>query len=272
MKAPIAGPPPGGRPGPGRPRPALDLSRLDPAALLEGRRSALERAGAASPPITRVIPVGRAIPLGGSLRVVWEFRLSEVAQIQAWLEEQTPHPLEGLPPAWADPDPEGRPGRLAAAWEAAGDWPVRSGSRRAAELLGTAEGRAFFLALALRRTYPDFGVAEALELLPRVTPAEWAGLRRVVYGITPREELAAELDPDPPAGRSSSDWCLAAYRAGTDAGGPATPELADWTVGQWRNFCAEGKAPELTAEFAETSKRVRAALAAATNGRAGDGL
>jgi len=253
MNVPISGPA-----GPRPPAPAFDPSVLDYARLMGDRARAIARADAANPPITRVVPVPRAIPLGGSLRVVAELRLSDLALIQAWLEEQAPHPLEGLAPAWADPEPATRPARLAAAWQAAANWPVRLGTDRAAALLATAEGRAYFLAVVLRRHDPDFAAAQALALLPEITPAEWAGLIRVAYALTPRQEIAAEVAPE--AGGRTANWCLSAYRASQAEGGPSPAELPGWTVGQWRNFCGEGKDPERSAEFAETARRVRKAL------------
>jgi hypothetical protein len=70
---------------------ALDFSKLDVAALRKGRDAAFARARDHSPPITRVCPVSRAIPLGGKPRVASELRIADLAELQAWLEEQVPH-------------------------------------------------------------------------------------------------------------------------------------------------------------------------------------
>ncbi len=237
--------------------PGPDLSKLDPAALKRNRERALARAGALKPPITRVLPVARALEIGGRALVVEELRLADLAELQAWLEGQVPHPLDGLPPAWADPEPDTRLGRLGAAWEASATWPPRLGSDEGARLLASRQGHAFFVLLAARRRQPGFGLAEALELVDRATPAEWAGLVRSAYAIHPRLEIAAELAPDLSPG-GGSDWCRSLHRAAEV--GNSYPELAEMTVGQWRNTYSEGKAAELSPEFAATSRRVRQAL------------
>jgi hypothetical protein len=247
-------------PGPGRNRPpAFDYSRLDLATLRAERDRVLARIDGHKPPITRVLPVARAIPLGGSLRVALEFQLRDLAQLQAWLEDQEPHPLAGMPPAWADPEPATRVARLAAAWERCSTWPPRLGTDRGSELLGSRAGRAYFLCTCLRKCDPAFGVAEALELLPEITPTEWAGLARIAYAIGPREEIAAELAAEPGQSRTG-DWCLSFYRL-LDAGNlpPGTP-FGELYLSQWRAICGQGKAGELTSTFGETSRRVRKAL------------
>jgi hypothetical protein len=243
-------------------RPPVDLSTLDLGSLVRGRDAAFERAQGHAPPITRVCPVARPIPLGGRLHVVDELRIADLAEIQAWLEAESPHPLADMPPSWADPEPETRTARLKVAWEDAASWPVRYGSDRAAVLLGTTGGRAFFLYLCLRRGDPGFGVAGALGLLAEVTPIEWAGLRRVAYGLTPRREIADEVAPDRTPGRLSS-WCAAFHRANEAPGGPGYAEIGELTISQWRNLCSKGKSTDTSAEFAAQSRRVREILEAA---------
>src|SRR5262249_41679242 len=156
---------------------------------------------------TRLLPVSRAIPLGGSPRVASELQLKDLAELQAWLEEREPNPMDGIPPEWCDPDPASRPGRLAAAWEASATWPARLGTDRAPALLGEPGGRCMLLALVLRKADPGFGTEDALELLPRITPEEWARLRRVAFAVTPREEIADELALDRSPARPNN-WAL----------------------------------------------------------------
>jgi hypothetical protein len=238
---------------------AFDPSKIDLAALHRERARVLARVDALLPQITRALPVARAIPLGGSPRVASELQLKDLAELQAWLEEREPHPMDGMPPAWADPEPETRPGRLAAAWERAATWPARLGTDRAAGLLEVPEGRCFFLLLVLRKADPGFGLAEAAGLLPRITPAEWSGLARVAWAINPREEIAGELAPDrSPAG--GSNWCLSLHRATQAGGGMTYRELGGLYLSQWRNLCNEGKPHEFSAESSAASERVRKAL------------
>jgi hypothetical protein len=246
----------GRRPSPSKDAAPLDLGKLTRAGLLAERDRVLSRAEAHQPPITRVIPVPRAVQLGGREYVASELTLGDLAELQAWLEEAEPHPLEGLPPAWADPEPETRPARLAAAWERARAWPPRLGTDRGAELLASPGGRAFFLTLCLRRARPDFGPAEALDLLRRITPTEWSALRRVAYAITPREELVAELDDGADAGDGPPDWCRSVHNAIQAEGCPDYAGLAALHLGQWRNLCSQGKAAEKRPDFGAAVKRV----------------
>jgi hypothetical protein len=238
---------------------AFDPSKIDLAALHRERARVLARVDALLPPITRALPVARAIPLGGSPHVATELQLKDLAELQGWLEEREPHPLDGMPPAWADPEPETRLERLAAAWERSATWPARLGTDRAAGLLEGPEGRCFFLILVLRKAEPGFGLAGALDLLPRVTPAEWAGLRRVAWAISPREEIASELAPDrSPSG--GSNWCVSLHRATQAGGGMTYRELGGLYLSQWRLLCSDGKAREFSAESSAAAERAKKVL------------
>jgi hypothetical protein len=252
-------------PRPGR-APAFDASKLNAADLHRERDRCIARVDSKNPPITRVLPVPRAIPLGGQLHVATELRMVDLARLQRWLEEQVPHPLASIPPGWADPEPETRLARLAVAWEAAASWPVRYGTTAGAILLGSDGGRAYFLSLVLRPANPDLGPVECLDLLPSITPIEWAGLRRVAYGLTPREEIADELAPEPGGGGRTANWCLSLHRASQFVGGPGYLDIDRWYVSQWRNWCNEGKASEFTPEFGLQAKRVAKRLEGANDG------
>jgi hypothetical protein len=211
-------------------------------------------------PITRVLPVPRAIPLGPGLRVVNEMRLRHLAELQAYLEEADPHPLDGLDPAWADADPATRPARLKAAWDRAGEWPARLGTSRGSILLGSPAGRANFLALNVREYDPGFGLTEALELLPRVTPSQWARLVRIAWAIHPRMEIAAELAPDTSPAKPSDWWKQAHAAAGEYAAALVFPQLGELYLGQWRCLCSGGKALEFTKDYSDAMRRVNLAM------------
>jgi hypothetical protein len=259
MKTPVSFASLIGRTSAAPPTSPLDLTKLNRAALLAERDRVLARFEAHNPPITRVIPVARAIKLGGESHVVDELRLGDLAEIQAWIESAEPHPLDGMPPASADPEPESRLARLAEAWEKARAWPPRLGTTRAGQLLNSNEGRTFFLVFCLSRRNPSFGLAQALELLPKITPAEWASLRRVAYGITPREEIAAELD-DEDDGDGPPDWCRSVHNALQAEGCPDYRGIGQIYLSQWRNICSQGKAIEKRSEFGEKVKRVATKL------------
>jgi hypothetical protein len=280
MNIPVIAGSPGGPPRPAATLPAgnpaglpagrLDFSKLDIASLKKERDRAVASADSKNPPISRVIPVPRVVILGGGPRVADELRIGDMARLQAWLEEQTPHPLAEIPPEWADPEPRTRPARLKAAWEASASWPIRYGTAEGSRLLGSTEGRAYFLTLCLRRSDPGFGLADALGLILRIAPLEWAALRRVAYGLTAREEVAEEIAPDAGPGKTAN-WCLSIHRATQFSGGPTYQDISEWTLSQWRNFCSEGKAAEFSAEFSARAKRVKAALSGPAWAQAGNG-
>jgi hypothetical protein len=248
------------------PSASLDLSKLDINWLLAERDRVVARADARNPPITRVIPIRRRVLLGGERHVADELRLEDVAEIQGWLEDAAPHPLASIPPAWADPEPETRRARLIEAWEASGEWPVRYGTERASVLLASTNGRAYFLALCLRRSNPDFGPIQASRLISLVTPLEWAALRRVAYGLTPREEIAEELAPSGQGGRTAN-WCLSFHRAINSQSGLTYESIKHLTISQWRNFCSEGTAVERSPEYSAQAKRVRKLMEPSSDGK-----
>lgn len=238
--------------------PIAALAGLDAGKLRAERDRIVARIEGHAPPITRVLSVPRAVMLGGSRFVARELTLGDLARLQAWLAEQTPHPLANIPPAWADPEPETRPARLAIAWEAARSWPVRYGSTAGSILLASPEGLAYYLTLVVVAG-GGLDAAIALDLAGRITPLEWLDLRRIAYGLTPQEEIADELAPDRSAARIGN-WCLSFHRATSCDGGPTYLDLDRWTLSAWRNFCTEGKAADLTVEFGRRAKAVESLL------------
>jgi hypothetical protein len=241
---------------PGTPKP-IDRDKL--AACLAKRGGVVARAESRKPPITRVLPVPRPVTLAGRTYLADELQLKDIAQIQGWLEQQTPHPLEGLPPVWADPEPATRPDRLRAAWTRAAAWPVRFGSPEAWAALDGDAGRLLLLHLTVGKADPDFGVADSAGLLPGIAPAEWSALLRVAFATTPTMELAAELDDSQRDPLRLTDWCEAfdlvhqhrvlSYR-----------EIGELYLSQWRNLNAVGKAVEMSADFGRSCARARARL------------
>ncbi len=236
-----------------------DFSRLDRQAILRERERTLSRSRDIAAPITRVLPVHRTVRLGGAQVVARELRIGDLAQLQAWLEESDPDPMDGLPPAWADPDPETRPARLAAAWEAAETWPPRLFSEAGAALLATPAGMAFLMSLCVVSLRGD--LVRILEILPDVAPVEWSAFERIAWGITPRAALAAELAPDRSPARAV-DWFKALDWATSAEGGAglSRAEFAALTLSEWRALGTGGKDPEHSPEFAGRVKRARAAL------------
>jgi hypothetical protein len=235
------------------------LEGIDLAGMLRERARTLAHFAGQACPLTRLVPIPRAIPLGGSVRVVAELRLRDLAALQAWLEDAEPDPLEDFPALGEDPDPATRPARLHAAWEAAGTWPARLGTDRGGDLLASPGGRAYLLSLCLARGGdPCPGLAESLLLLDGITPTQWGRLIRIAYGVTPREWIAAELAPDrsppKPVDYAKAFDQLLEYR------GLTYDQAADLTLSQWRLVCSGGKPAEKTAEYATLMRRVRDAF------------
>lgn len=232
---------------------------FDFAGMMAERERTLRHFAGMSPPITRLIPCPRAIRLGGRTVVVIELRYRDRAMLQAWMEEEAGHPLEGLPPSWADPDPSTRPARLAEAFAKAESWPPRLGTPEGSRLLGTSPGRAWFLHLCLSRCSSSIDLAEVLEIADAATPAEWSHLERIAWGISPLEEIAAELAPDD-SPRPAADWdglfyaCLERWHMTPD-------RVAELTGTQLRSLASEGKPPEKSPEHAELMAQARNALA-----------
>lgn len=146
--------PPGGKPSEAKPRRrppgvAKVIDRAKLAACLAGRGAVVARAESRKPPVTRVLPIPRQIPLAGKEHMADELQLKDLAQIQGWLEVVDPHPLQEIPPAWADPNPETRLERLRAAWSRANAWPIRFGSPEAWSLLYSDAGRLLLLHLSV---------------------------------------------------------------------------------------------------------------------------
>lgn len=237
----------------GKPRAQpFDPGTLDMASILRERERTIERAGQYIPVITRILPVARVVSMGGRDCVVEELRLKDLAELQGYVECQVPHPLAGMPSAWADPEPDTRKARLAAALRAADLWPPGIGSDAGATILSAPAGRAFFLTLVVAKSDPTFRLADAITLLPSITPAEWSAFTRVAYGITPREEIVAELAPMLKG--KPTDWCKSLDQL-MEHRGLTYEQMAELTISQFHNCCNQGRAIEKSPEFSMRLKR-----------------
>jgi hypothetical protein len=219
----------------------LPPERLEALALLS--RHAARRRGRSAPPLTLCLPCVQFLTLAGTVRPVQELRLRDLADIQGWLADQVPHPLAGLPPAWADPDPDTRRARLWAAWRAARDWPPRLGTAAAADVLATPEGLVLFTLVCLRRCDDQVDATSAASIAAGMAPEEWASLRRVAWGRQPWEELRDELDPDATADSDGPppDWCEAFHEV-AERTGWTFEQIGELTVSQYR-VIRSGTAP-----------------------------
>lgn len=193
--------------------------------------------------ISRVLPRPRLLTLGGATYLVGELRLSDIADLQSWLEGVAPHPLADLPDIDEDPEPETRRRRVLSCWKAVRGWPPAYGSDAASIYLNSAAGMIAFLLVVLRRHQPAATAEDAAALASRMSLADWKMLRRTVYAADGDlwKELIAEIDPEYEAYEGKPiDWGEEFERISADRGW-TYEQIGEMTIGQWRNLHAGGK-------------------------------
>jgi hypothetical protein len=132
----------------------------------------------------------RPVTLGGRTFLVDEFRLEDLADLQAWLRRRWIDPMDGLRDRLGGMEEAERRAALRGAYGAAEEGPPTWGDDRGRDLLDSAEGILETFRLALRRHHPAedvFAVAE------RTSPAEYWALRRVLWGVGPLDEIEAAM-------------------------------------------------------------------------------
>jgi hypothetical protein len=139
--------------------------------------------------ITNLIPRGKPVTLGSRVYLVPEARLSDLADLQAWLDARQADPLDGLAEA-ADsaPDPVAADRLLLEALDRADDGGPSYDSIEGTALLYTTEGKYAFLAIALRRCSPRGHLDLADDPSP-ITDAQFDRLRRVFFGFSDAREI-----------------------------------------------------------------------------------
>lgn len=193
--------------------------------------------------ISGIFPQPTAVELGGRLVALREFRLRDLAALQALVATLAGDPLAGLATA-AD-----RVAALREAWPGAKAWPPPLGSAGARECLATAEGLAGELLVMLRTGDPDATLDEALDLVVAMTADEWARARRICWGLAPWKSIAAELDPEwsdgpPPApgpGREPPSWSERVAELCRPGNGYTFDQVEGMFLSQWRALCSGGK-------------------------------
>ena len=139
-------------------------------------------------PITSLIPVARRVSLGGRVFPVWEARLSDLADLQAWLDEEWGDPLgDALASLGEDASPEDVRSALEAAYHKAEKGPPIEGEESSFDLFRSPLGVGVFLAVALRRGTPDLSASEIVEIQAAMTDDEYSRARRVFFGVHPLE-------------------------------------------------------------------------------------
>lgn len=138
----------------------------------------------------------RAITLDGAEYKVSPLRPRDLGELQAWIKDRVPHPIDALKPHLDGLDPAERQALLKEAYKEARDWPPSIGSDKGAGLLAT-EGRGKVLEVVLRRHQPGITPAEAEALAERITGAEFVAAMNLAFG---REGEAPKATSPSPAG------------------------------------------------------------------------
>lgn len=191
--------------------------------------------------ITRAIPQPVSVRIGGRDFLAREFRLEDVATIQAWIDNQIGHPFERAAPAiecgLADRSPPWR--RLVAATiDALADWPKEPGTPEADALLSSEAGRKLIIVLALRRDQPD--VASQIDALyDAATKADYDRLSRVAWGVDPLRKLMSLVDGEGDDEGDPPDW--EALRFDYQESGHRGPAFEELTVSQFLAWRRGGK-------------------------------
>lgn len=211
-------------------------------------------------PITSIVPVPRRCPIGGESVMVSEFRLRDIADLQAILDEEWADPIEDVPLVLPpDPAPQDAAAgdkerflRLVPLYERAESGPPAYGTAAGNAYFATPEGGACLLWVAGRRHTPGLDPATAAKLYVEATPDEFARVWRIAHGVASLKAIEGMLWSCLPGGHGDAP----------DHGKPATwaemiDELArarQWTyedvynltLSEWIYARNGGKVPETT--------------------------
>ncbi len=160
--------------------------------------------------ITAIFPRHREVALGGRTYRVHELRLADLADLQDWLDRSWVDPLAGLRERLGTMGDAERRDVLAPAYDLAEAGPPTCGDEHGRAYFATGAGILEIFRVALRRYHPELEAEEVATIAERTTPAEYATLRRVLYGVEPMDEIDAwlGLDEGPPG--SPIGWAQAA--------------------------------------------------------------
>lgn len=218
-------------------------------------------------PITQIIPRPRLVRLGGREFLASEFRLADLADLQAWLEAESSDPFEDSASTILGGIRDREWKKLL--WrivDESGAWPPRLGSPDADGLIDSPSGMARQLYLSLRREHPEIDQAEADRLLAEVTPAEWSRFSRWAWAVKPEAVIRSLIDgPREDPGRPTdwtALWC--SYVAKVGPGGPPFESL---TLTQLRSWLADGDPSEAEESGGTDLTSQHTAMAKATKRR-----
>lgn len=144
-------------------------------------------------PITALVPVPRKVRLGDRDFRVGEFRLIDLAEMQASLDESVPDVLDEVLEKTEGADAETRRSVLADAYDRLASGLPTIWDDRGSEWFGTVEGLATFVFVALRRYHPEIQAAEVVDLCLQADPRQIDRMRRICFGVRPLKALERML-------------------------------------------------------------------------------
>jgi len=151
--------------------------------------------------LSRLLQIPQRVTLGGAEYTVYEARLCDLAQIQAWLDDVRDRPLAEALRVTADPEltePERDRLLFGALDPLDGPRPTWRNAEGDA-MLCRGEGLLAFLAVALHRGQPGMSADDLVGVAGSITPAEFLRLRQVFYGGDPEVALTRRLFAKYPA-------------------------------------------------------------------------
>jgi hypothetical protein len=162
--------------------------------------------------ITDLLPAPVVVRMAGVDYSVHEIRLSDIRDLQAFLDASVPNPFDAVMAEIAAPgvDAERRRTLLAAAYDSAETGSPVDGTDRADAAFATAEGRVFELWVALRRGQPGVPIGTLVDAARTDRPGV-ARVLRAFYRVDPCRAIAQMLRTIPAvkADSGGSSWVKA---------------------------------------------------------------
>jgi len=218
--------------------------------------------------ITAIFPRHREVILGGRTFRVGELRLRDLADLQDWLDRSWADPLAGLRERLNDMDDDERRAALASAYDVAEAGPPTWGDERGRAILATGAGILEIFRVALRRHHPELDEEVVATIAERTTPAEYAALRRALYGLEPLDEIEAWLGLDRGPSGSPIGWPQAASEV-AELYGWSLEYMEGLTIRQFRAVRSRGR-PMVRGTPVAPRTHLKAVVAAARRKWCGD--
>lgn len=151
--------------------------------------------------ITSLVPRARRVTLGGEEYRIGEARLSDLADLQAWLDARWPDPLANLRRRPEGMGLEDYEEALKDAFDAAEAGPPCWGSPRGMAEFAGAEGMIHFAKVALRQHHPELDGEDVVRIVLGMEGADFGALQRAFWRPSVEDEVYRLLGfPDPASG------------------------------------------------------------------------